>query len=122
MKLLFWIVVLPLLFIAAFFAIANRETVAIDLWPVFGAVTMPLFVALVGSLYIGFLFGALVAWWSGRRARNRARQAARRAEALQRELDEMKARTEAARPRPAALDVPAARSDAAALPTSWPSS
>jgi len=98
MKLLFWIVALPLLFIAAFFAIANRETVTIDLWPVAGQISVPLFLALVAALYVGFLFGAVVAWWAGRTARARAREQARRAERLQHEVAELKARLDAANP------------------------
>ncbi len=103
---LFWIVVIPLLFISAFFAIANREIVAIDLWPLFGKVSMPLFVALVGALYVGFLLGALVAWWGGRMSRARARRETRRADAMQRERDALRAQLDAARPRPPAIDMP----------------
>jgi uncharacterized integral membrane protein len=98
MKILFWVVVLPLLFIAAFFAIANREAVTIDLWPVSGPVSVPLFVALVGALYLGFLFGALVTWWAGRATRAKARAEARRADRLQRDADELRARLDAATP------------------------
>ena len=60
MRPVFWIVGVPLLLAGAFFAIANREEVRIDLWPLAGAVTLPLFAALVGALYTGFLAGALV--------------------------------------------------------------
>lgn len=105
---LFWIVVIPLLFVSAFFAIANREIVAIDLWPLFGKVSMPLFVALVGALYVGFLLGALIAWWGGRATRARARRETRRADGLQRERDALRAQLDAARPRPPAIDMPGA--------------
>lgn len=98
MRILFWVVVLPLLFVAAFFAISNREAVTIDLWPVSGPVSVPLFVALVGSLYLGFLFGALVTWWAGRVTRAKARAETRRADRLQQEADELRARIEAATP------------------------
>ena len=98
MRILFWVVVLPLLFVAAFFAIANREAVTIDLWPISGPVSVPLFVALVGALYLGFLFGALVTWWAGRVTRTKARAETRRADRLQQEADELRARIEAATP------------------------
>lgn len=115
MRVLFWIIVLPLLLIAAFFAIANRETVTLDLWPLFTQVTMPLFVALLIFLYVGFMLGAAVAWWGGRHARARARVAARRAEGLQREVAELTARLEA-RPVPPAASPPAERVPAIAPP------
>ncbi|MBM3521775.1 MAG: LapA family protein [Alphaproteobacteria bacterium] len=94
MRPLFWIVGVPLLLVGAFFAVANRESVSIDLWPATGKVTMPLFAALVGALYLGFLFGALVAWWAGRRGRSRGREARRRVVALQLENQQLQQRAD----------------------------
>lgn len=85
MKLFFWIVVLPLLLLAAFFAVANRETVAVSLWPLSEPVETQLWMVIAAPLYVGFLLGALVAWASGHGARARGRAAARRAETLQRD-------------------------------------
>ncbi len=85
MKLLFWIIALPLVLLAGLFAISNREPVAIELWPVGGEISMPLFLALALSLYVGFVLGIAVAWLSGSRTRRRARAAERRAGALARE-------------------------------------
>jgi uncharacterized integral membrane protein len=124
MKALFWIVIIPLLFVSAFFAIANREAVEIDLWPVYGKVSVPLFLALIGALYAGFILGALIAWWAGRQARQRARQATRRADALQRERDALQAQLDASRPKPQALDVqarPGTSSPPLPAPAVWPS-
>jgi uncharacterized integral membrane protein len=121
MKFLFWIIVLALLFVAGFFAVANREVVQIDLWPV-TQVAMPLYFALICTLALGFLLGALVAWWSGRTARMRARQAARRADALARERDALQAQLDAARPKPTMIEqeaVPATTLPAPA-PATWP--
>ena len=92
MKLLFWIVGLPLLLVAGFFAIANRDTVAVSLWPFAEAWQMPLFVAIAAPFYVGFALGALVAWATSGRGRSRARDAARRATTLQHENDALKAR------------------------------
>jgi hypothetical protein len=108
MRFLFWLVALPLLFIAAFFAISNREIVTVDLWPFAGTVSVPLYFALVGALFVGFGFGALVAWWGGRHARGRARAEGHRAERLQQEVDRLQARLDAAQPRPAAAALPMA--------------
>jgi uncharacterized integral membrane protein len=122
MKFVFWIIALALLFVAGFFAVANREMVEIDLWPIFTKVAMPLYFSLVCALAIGFLLGAIVAWWSGRTARSRARQASRRADALQRERDALQAQIDAARPRPATIDVAAKPANLPApVPAAWPS-
>src|SRR2546430_1137075 len=86
MKLLFWIIGVPLLLLAAFFAVANRELVTVSLWPVAEPVDIPLFLAIVTPLYLGVIIGVLAGWWSGaRRARVRARAETRRADALEQE-------------------------------------
>jgi uncharacterized integral membrane protein len=122
MKVLFWIIFIALLFVAGFFAVANREVVEIDLWPVFTKVAVPLYLGLIGALAVGFILGALVAWWSGRAARTRARQATRRADALARERDALQAELETMRPRPPALEMtaPPASSATATVPAVWP--
>ena len=113
MRPLFWIVGVPLLLVGAFFAVANREAVAIDLWPATGKVTMPLFAALVGALYLGFLLGALVAWWAGRHGRVRARITRRRVVALEQENLQLQQRADRLATEMGRVPPPAA---AAALP------
>jgi uncharacterized integral membrane protein len=120
MKFLFWIIVLALLFVAGFFAVANREIVQIDLWPAFTKVAMPLYLGLICALALGCVLGAVVAWWSGRTARSRARREARRADALQRERDALQTQLDATRPQPPVLD-PAAKALPAPAPAVWPS-
>jgi uncharacterized integral membrane protein len=122
MRVLFWIIVLVLLFVAGFFAVANRQVVDIDLWPL-AKVAIPLYLGLICTLTLGFLLGAVVAWWSGRVARSRARREARRADALQRERDALQAQLEAMRPQPTVIDQetkPATNLPAPA-PATWPS-
>lgn len=121
MKFLFWIIVIALLFVAGFFAVANREVVQIDLWPL-AKVVMPLYLGLICTLALGFVLGAVVAWWSGRSARSRARREARRADALQRERDALQAQLDAARPKPPIIeqDLRPANLPAPA-PATWPS-
>jgi len=107
MKLFFWIVGLPLLLVAGFFAVANRETVAVSLWPFAETLQMPLFVAIAAPFYVGFALGALIAWGASGRGRGRAREAARRATALQRENDTLKARVDELEARTSSSSVPA---------------
>jgi uncharacterized integral membrane protein len=107
MKLFFWIVGLPLLLVAGFFAVANRETVAVSLWPFAESLQMPLFVAIAAPFYVGFALGALIAWGASGRGRGRAREAARRATTLQRENDTLKARVDELEARTSPSSVPA---------------
>jgi uncharacterized integral membrane protein len=113
MKLLFWIVGVPLVLAAAFFAVDNREAVSVSFWPFADPLQVPLFVAIITPLYVGVVLGAIVAWVSGRGARSRARSEARRAAAIETECAALKARLDAAERR-------AAASPAAVLPATPP--
>ena len=62
MKHVSWILTIPLTALLVVFAVANREFVAIDLWPFEFALPLPIFVLVLGSLVIGFFIGAGVAW------------------------------------------------------------
>lgn len=109
MKLLFWIVGVPLLLIAAFFAIANRDIVAVSLWPFAEPMHLPLFVAIVAPLYLGFVLGALAAWIASGSSRARAREATRRVDAVERENAALRSRLDQAAPGQGATRLPAER-------------
>lgn len=110
MKLLFWIFGVPLLLIAAFFAIANRESVAVSLWPLADTIQVPLFIAIVAPLYLGFLLGAGATWIAGGRVRAKAREA-RRIDGLERENAALRARLDQAAPGQAVARLPGQGSD-----------
>ena len=78
-KLLF----VPAALACAIFAIVNRSTVAIDLWPLPQSIDLPLYAAVFGAALIGFLIGAVVTWYSALARRRRARRATRPAAPFQ---------------------------------------
>lgn len=80
-----WIITLPVTVVAVVFAIANRQTVTLDLWPLETELKAPLFILVLLSLFVGLVVGGAIAWLSAGRARARAREALYRAEQLQRE-------------------------------------
>ncbi len=80
-----WILTLPLIVVAAIFAIANREPIALDLWPFEASPQLPLFVILIACLVFGLVVGGLASWLSAAPTRQRARQARRRVAELERE-------------------------------------
>lgn len=80
MKHLSWIITVPLLAVAVIFAVNHRRMVEIDLWPLPLAVQPPLYMIVLGAIFIGFLLGGLVVWWSQGRHRRRARSQRHRAE------------------------------------------
>ena len=86
MKILFWLFVLIVALVLAMFAVSNRESVALGLWPVPFLIEIPLYVAVLAALAIGFLIGEFAAWIAGSRWRREARRHARRIASLESEL------------------------------------
>jgi uncharacterized integral membrane protein len=96
MRRLGWIVSIPVIIIVALFAVNNRQTVDIELWPLPWAVPpVPVFVLTLGAVLFGFLFGCLVMWLTGGKHRRRMREA-------RRDLDAARSELHVARQRPAA--------------------
>ena len=91
MKHVSWILTLPLTVLVIVFAVANREFVPLDLWPFEIAVQLPVFVLVLGSMFVGFLIGALTMWLSGGKQRRRARSARGRLAKLERDVQRQQA-------------------------------
>jgi uncharacterized integral membrane protein len=68
-----WILTLPLTVAVIVFAVANRHFVPLDLWPFEIAMELPVFVLVLGSVFVGFVIGALAMWLSAGKQRRRAR-------------------------------------------------
>ncbi len=114
MKRLSWIVTLPLLLVVVVFSVANLHRVAVKLWPLGWYAEVPLSWLLLGTLFVGFLAGALVAWLSAHKSRQRAREQRSKSSRLEREVIHLQ--REAARVRQQA-DGPATDSPESKTPT-----
>ena len=68
------------------FAVDNRVTVTVSLWPLPIEASMGLYLVVLLTLLAGFLLGELVAWMNGHRWRREARQRQHRIEELERQL------------------------------------
>ena len=79
-------------FLVVLFSITNREPVALDLWPLPLGIDVPIYAVVIATAVIGFIAGGIVAWFSGGRARRRARQASRRAHNLEKDLSTLNER------------------------------
>lgn len=84
------LITLPFLLLAILFAVSNRETVELTLWPLPYAATLPLFVTILAMLVIGFLIGAGFMWIEVLRARRQLRIVRRVADQQEQELNRLR--------------------------------
>lgn len=87
MKVLTWLIGLPVAVVATVFAVVNRQDLHFDLWPFPYGVEAPAFVAVLVPLALGLVLGAVLGWVSAGRARRTARDQRRRADSLERQLE-----------------------------------
>jgi len=64
LRLLSWLITIPLAALLVVFAIANRTIVDVSLAPLAGNASLPLFVIILATLLVGFLAGSLATWTS----------------------------------------------------------
>jgi uncharacterized integral membrane protein len=83
-RLIFWLLVLVLSLVIIVFAVLNREPIELDLW-VYQTPPIPAFVLTLIGIFIGFIWGGIVAWISAGRYRRRIRDLRRHVEADERE-------------------------------------
>ncbi|MBX9635868.1 MAG: LapA family protein [Magnetospirillum sp.] len=101
MRILGWLLALPIVVLAMVFAVANRHELRLELWPLPWVLDLPVYLAVLGALVLGMVIGAVAMWLSGHRARTNASHQRRRAESLERQLQAAHAenqRTKAASP------------------------
>jgi lipopolysaccharide assembly protein A len=92
---LFLIVAIVLCLPFVLFVLSNMEAVKIGFWPTDYTVDLPLSLAILGSMAVAFLLGALIVWVAELGQRRRARQAARTVRLLEAKIEELKARSNA---------------------------
>jgi len=84
-----WIIGIPLLLLMILFALSNTDPVRLGLFPTDYSIEVPLSVAILTAMGIGFFLGGLRLWFTAlhhRRAARRAQDAVRLLEAKHQEL------------------------------------
>lgn len=84
-RILSWIIMIPLAAGVVAFTVSNRGMVRLDLWPTPYNLEVPVFAAVLAAAVIGFLSGAVVSFVAAGRRRARNRQLARMLENSKRE-------------------------------------
>jgi uncharacterized integral membrane protein len=96
MRPLSWLVSLLAVIVIVFAVMNGEEMTAV--WPL--PITLPVYLVIFGSFFLGFVLGGLVTWFSGGRRRQRARQLSEHARTLARQLAEMQRQRPVAQPGP----------------------
>jgi uncharacterized integral membrane protein len=86
-RLLAWLIGPPAAMLVATFAVANRQALTLELWPLPWSVELPTYLAVLGALMLGLVLGMAVMAGALVRARRRAGTERRRAQSLARQLD-----------------------------------
>jgi uncharacterized integral membrane protein len=105
------LIVIPLALIFTIFAVANRHFVTVSFDPFNTvdpalAVSLPLFVLIIGMAMLGVLAGGLATWFGQHQWRRAARQHAADARGARAELASLRSAAAAARAEPARLLAP----------------
>jgi uncharacterized integral membrane protein len=88
----FWLVTVIAAAVLVPFAIANRATVSLGLWPFPFMLETPVYLLVLLTLFAGFVLGAACVWIAEHGLRRELRRRRRRVEALERELGATQAR------------------------------
>ncbi len=95
MKIFYRLAFIPVAAIFVVFAVANRHTLTLDLWPLPLEIDLPVYIAVLGALAVGMAVGGSAQWISDGKWRRRARADKRKASALERRLTLVEAAREA---------------------------
>jgi uncharacterized membrane protein YciS (DUF1049 family) len=96
LKLIGFILTLPIFIVAISFAISNTQAVALTLWPFDVSVSLPLALLIFAVLIAGFALGAIAAFLGAGRLRRRVRNAEFRVRQMEMEAARKKREAEAA--------------------------
>lgn len=89
-RLFVWLVSLAMIPVVMAFAVANNKMVEVSLEPVQQMLVTPLWVVVMASVAVGFVWGGLAAWTSGAKARRTARDRSYEASKAKREVANLK--------------------------------
>jgi len=86
-RLISWLIMVPAFIAVTVFALNNKTSLVLDLWPFGLAIEMPIYLAFLVALAMGALLGGFAAWRGQSRARGALRGQAYEGEVARRELN-----------------------------------
>ena len=94
MRLLGWIIAVPVALIVIAFAVANRAPAVVRFDPLPYALDIPIWAIAIGAIAFGFVLGAVIKWIFGAKWRSLALRSRRRVRVLEREVSTLRNRLE----------------------------
>ncbi len=96
MRLVHWIVTLPVAIVLATFAVSNRAMVDLTFWPLPYDLAAPLYLITLLMVVVGFLLGLLLGWLGSQPVRRERRRQRKRIVELEAELARLRVKPEPA--------------------------
>ena len=90
LRLLSWLILLPLILVFVAFAVANRHSALVSFDPLPYQAEPSVYALVLSGVFVGLLVGGIGAWVRGSRWRKRARIAERRAARAEDELAQVR--------------------------------
>ena len=90
LKLVLWLIGFIVAVVVIDFAVSNRASVTVDLWPLPAETALPVFVLPLVGLVFGVILGGVVAWLSAGHTRSALRKGRRIIAKLEREVADLR--------------------------------
>ena len=90
MRIVFWLLTIPLLAFIGAFASANHQPLVLKFWPFPFEAAMPAYIAILGAFFFGLFLAAILFWTAGLGNRLARRRLARHERALEAETARLK--------------------------------
>lgn len=88
MKLLFWIISLPLSALILLWAVLNSDFVSFQFLPVVDPLTIPVFILLLAAIGGGFIWGVFAVWLLDGKSRQEKRDIRKKLQRLEKQMSE----------------------------------
>ena len=106
MKYISWILLAPIVVVAAVFAAHNNDPQVLDFWPLPLTFDVPVYGIVLGAIAIGFFAGVVVTWLAARGTRQKSRRRRRELANLSKEVESLKQPAEVLPPLTSSGSVP----------------
>ncbi|MEC9235921.1 MAG: LapA family protein [Pseudomonadota bacterium] len=85
-----WALTLPFIILVVGFSALHTDDVTINLQPIANNIELPLFVPVIGFLFLGFIWGVVISWLNAAPLRHKNRGLNKEIKTLNKQIDDLK--------------------------------